>query len=92
MDRRMSGIIIPAGFGANARESERTIEPMSREAAMRLGAASDVIQAMGLQLVCPKCTQRFGPPHDGVKGDNPPGSDVLDVTCNCTIRRYRYGR
>jgi hypothetical protein len=92
MDRRMSGIIIPAGFGANARESERTIEPMSREAAMRLGAASDVIQAMGLQLVCPKCTQRFGPGKDGVEGNNPPGSDVLEVSCGCTVRRYRYGR
>jgi hypothetical protein len=88
----MSGIIIPAGFGTEPREAERTIVPMSREAAMRLGAASDVIQAMGLQLVCPKCTQRFGPGKDGVEGNNAPGSDVLEVSCGCTVRRYRYGR
>ncbi len=88
----MSGIIIPAGFGIEPREAERTIVPMSREAAMRLGGASDVIRAMGLQRGCPTCTRRFGPGKDGVKGDNPPGSDVWDVTCGCTVRRYRAGR
>jgi hypothetical protein len=83
-------IIIPAGFGTDLREAERTIEPMSREVAMRLAAASDAIQALGLQLVCPACTRRFGPGKDGVEGNNAAGSDVLEVRCGCTVRRYRH--
>lgn len=82
-------IIIPAGFGAGARESERTVETVSREAMLRVAAAGEVLQAWGLQLVCPTCTERFGPGKDGVEANNAPGSDVLEVRCGCTVRRAR---
>ena len=53
----------------------------------RIAAASDVLEAWGLQLVCPRCTKLFGHGHDGVVGDNSQGASVLVVRCGCTIRR-----
>jgi hypothetical protein len=86
----MSNLWIPGATGAFARDT-RTIEPMSREAAMRLAAASDALQALNLQLVCPTCTARFGHGHDGVEANNEPGARTLEVRCGCTIRRYVQG-
>lgn len=81
----MSSIWIP---GATApRETERKVEAVSREAILRVSAANDVLQAWGLQLVCPKCTRLFGPGKDGVEGNNEAGSNVLEVRCGCTVRR-----
>ena len=53
----------------------------------RIAAASDVLEAWGLGLVCPKCTRLFGAGHDGVVGDNDQGANVLVIRCGCTIRR-----
>lgn len=85
-----SAIIIPAGFGRGRNEAEREIVPVSREAILRVSAANDVLQAWGLQLVCPKCSARFGMGKDGVEANNAPGSDVLEVRCGCTVRRYQH--
>lgn len=79
-------IIIPGGF-AGARERERTVKAVSREAILRVSAANDVIQAWGLQLVCPTCSRIFGMGRDGVEANNDPGSRTLEVRCGCTVRR-----
>lgn len=81
-----SSIIIPAGFGG-IRESERKVEAVSREAILRVSAANDVLQAWGLQLVCPQCSRIFGMGRDGVEANNDPRSTVLEVRCGCTVRR-----
>jgi hypothetical protein len=53
----------------------------------RLAAANDVIERLGLQLICPKCTALYGYGSDCVVGDNVQGSDTLTLRCGCTIRR-----
>jgi hypothetical protein len=62
------------------------------ESMRRIAAAADVIEDLGLQLVCPRCTRLFGAGHDGVVGDNQQGSDVLTMRCGCTIRRCNVRR
>ncbi len=75
----MSNLILPT--------PEVETVTVSYEEMRRIAAASDVLEKWGLQLVCPKCTRYFGAGHDGVEGNNAPGSPVLTVRCGCTVRR-----